>query len=136
MVIDCKKIATANESFKERPEDILWYKLYRNDKFLVYNNKKKYFDDFLDIQEIPVCLRLYKFFLKVGKTYINMKEVKGCIVQPYTKDKENKLYHLIVQFKSNPPRYVELDDHNLHNVIDWQRKIFDFIYKIKSGEIK
>ena len=129
-----KKIAT--ESFEERPEDILWYKFYSNDKFLVYNNKKKYFDDFLDIQEIPVCLRVYKFFLKVGKTYINMKEVAGCIVQPYTKNKENKLYHLIVQFKNNPSRYIELDDHNLHNVIDWQKTIFEFLYKVKSGKLK
>lgn len=129
-----KKIAT--ESFEERPEDILWYKFYSNDKFLVYNNKKKYFDDFLDIQEIPVCLRLYKFFLKVGKTYINMKEVEGCIVQPYTKNKENKLYHLIISFKNNPPRYVELEDHHINNVVEWQQKIFQFLYEIKSEKIR
>lgn len=69
MIKECK----GEEYFKERPEDILWYRIYRNDKFLVYKNKKSYFDEFMDVAEIPICLRLYKFFFKVGKTYINMR---------------------------------------------------------------
>lgn len=136
MVIDCKKMATTSEYFKERPEDIIWYKLYRNDRMLIYQNKKKYFDDFLEISEIPVCLRLYKFFLKVGKTYINMKEVNGCIVEPYRKESDNELYHLIISFKSNPSIYIDLDDHHINNVIEWQQRIFQFLYEIKSGKIR
>lgn len=134
MVIDCKK--TAIEQFKARPEDILWYKLYRSDKMLIYQNKKKYFDEFLEISEIPVCLRLYKFFLKVGNTYINMKEVEGCIVEPYMKEKSNQLYHLIITFKSNPKRYIDLDDHHLDHVLYYQREIFKFLYEVKSGKLK
>lgn len=132
MIKECK----GEEHFKERPEDILWYRLYRNDKFLVYKNKKSYFDEFMDVAEIPICLRLYKFFLKVGKTYINMKEVNGCIVEPYRKERDNQLYHLIISFKSNPSIYIDLDDHHINNVIEWQQRIFQFLYEIKSEKIR
>ena len=134
MIIDCKKIGT--ESFKERPEDILWYKLYRSDKFLVYKSKKKYFDEFIDVTEVPVCLRLCKFFLKVGETYINMREVNGCIVEPYRKESDNELYHLIISFKDNPKIFVDLDDHHLEHVLYCQRTIFEFLYEVKSGKLK
>ncbi len=132
MIKECK----GEEHFKERPEDILWYRLYRNDKFLVYKNKKSYFDEFMDVAEIPICLRLYKFFFKVGKTYINMKEVETCKIEPYSKLQENEFYHLIIEFKNNPQIYVDLGDHHINNVIEWQQRIFQFLYEIKSGKIR
>lgn len=132
MIKECK----GEEYFKERPEDILWHRIYRNDKFLVYKNKKSYFDEFMDVAEIPICLRLYKFFFKVGKTYINMKEVETCKIEPYSKLPENELYHLIIEFKNNPQIYVDLGDHHINNVIEWQQRIFQFLYEIKSGKIR
>lgn len=133
MVIDWK--ISTKEYFKEKPEDILWYKLYRNDKFLVYKNKRKYFDDFLDIHEIPICLRLYKFFYKIGNIYINMKEVNGCIVKPYREEKDNKLYHLVIKFNNNPKIYVDLIDYSRENVINEQHRINVYLNKIKQGLI-
>ena len=132
MVIDCK--ISTKEYFKERPEDILWYRLYRNDKILIYQSKRWYFDKCIEIAEIPICLRLYKYYFKIGNTtYINIKEVLRVEVEPYINSKYNKLYHLVIQFKENKKRYIELDDHNLYNVLSWKRKIVRYIDKVKSG---
>ena len=131
MVLNCK---TETKYFKERPEDILWYRLYRNDKMLIYQSKRWYFDKSIEISEIPICLRLYKYYFKVGDTYINIKEVLRVEVEPYINSKYNKLYHLVIQFKENKKRYIDLDDHNLYNVLSWKRKIVRYIDdKVKSG---
>ena len=132
MVIDCK--ISTKEYFKEKPEDILWYRLYRNDKMLIYQSKRWYFDKSIEISEIPICLRLYKYYFKVGDTYINIKEVLRVEVEPYINPKYNKLYHLVIQFKENKKRYIDLEDHNLYNVLSWKRKIVRYIDdKVKSG---
>ena len=131
MVLNCK---TATQYFKERPEDILWYRLYRNDRMLIYQSKRWYFDKLIEIAEIPICLRLYKYYFKVGDTYINIKEVLRVEVEPYINSKYNKLYHLVIQFKENKKRYIDLEDHNLYNVLSWKRKIVRYIDdKVKSG---
>ena len=132
MELNCK---TATKYFKERPEDILWYILYRNEKVIIYKNKRKHFDQVMDITEVPECLKIYKFFLKIGRIYLNMQEVHNCKMEPYIKNKENKLYHLIINFNNNPKIYLQLDDHSIENVINEQHRINLYLNKIRQGLI-
>ena len=133
MVINCNSIKEFR--FNERSEDILWYQLYRNEKVIIYKNKRKHFDQVMDIKEIPECLKIYKFFKKIGRIYLNMQEVHNCKMEPYIKNKENKLYHLIINFNNNPKIYLQLDDHSIENVSNVQNEINVYLKRIRKDLI-
>ena len=84
MVLNCK--TATKEYFKERPEDLLWYRLYRNERFIIFKKKGENVKKALDVPEKPVCLKFYSYFYNIGNTVLNMKQVSGC----YLKKIENK----------------------------------------------
>ena len=42
-------------TFKERPEDLLWYRLYRNQKLIIFKKKGENMEKALDVPE-KTCL--------------------------------------------------------------------------------
>ena len=65
MALNCN--AFKESMFKERPEDILWYRLYRNEKLIIFKKKGENIEKALDVPGKPVCLQYCDFFYKVGK---------------------------------------------------------------------
>ena len=129
MMCDSMKKST----FKERPEDLLWYRLYRNGKLIIFKKKGENIEKALDVPEKPVCLQYYSYFYKVGNTFLNMKQVST----PYIKKRESNdnTYHLIVEFKNDPLLYLDLEDYSRENIIKEQHQINVYLNKIRQGLI-
>ena len=119
--------------FKEKPEDILWYRLYRNQKLIIFKKKGENMEKALDVPGKPVCLQYYNFFYKIGNTFLNMKEISGCYIRKI--ETKNDTYYLIVEFKNDPLMYLDLEDHSRENVIDQQHKINVYINNLRKGLI-
>lgn len=79
MALNCN--AFKESMFKERPEDILWYRLYRNEKLIIFKKKGENIEKALDVPGKPVCLQYCDFFYKVGNTFLNMKQVSNCYIK-------------------------------------------------------
>jgi hypothetical protein len=129
MLLNCK---TATKYFKERPEDLIWYKLYRNDRFIIYKKKGENIEKVLDVPEKPICLKFYSYFYKIGNTILNMKEVSGCYIK---KIETRNNYYLIIEFKNDPVMYLDLEDNSRENVIKEQHQINLYLNKIRKGLI-
>ena len=119
--------------FKERPEDLLWYRLYRNDRVIIFKKKGENMEKALDVPGKPVCLQYYNFFYKIGNTFLNMKEISGGYIRK--RETKNDTYYLIVEFKNDPLMYLDLEDHSRENVIDQQHKINVYINNLRKGLI-
>ena len=119
--------------FKEKPEDILWYRLYRNQKLIIFKKKGENMEKALDVPGKPVCLQYYNFFYKIGNTFLNMKEISGGYIRK--RETKNDTYYLIVEFKNDPLMYLDLEDHSRENVIDQQHKINVYINNLRKGLI-
>ena len=131
MALNCN--AFKESMFKERPEDILWYRLYRNQKLIIFKKKGENMEKALDVPGKPVCLQYYNFFYKIGNTFLNMKEISGCYIRK--RETKNDTYYLIVEFKNDPLMYLDLEDHSRENVIDQQHKINVYINNLRKGLI-
>ena len=119
--------------FKEKPEDILWYRLYRNQKLIIFKKKGENMEKALDVPGKPVCLQYYSYFYKIGNTFLNMKEVSNSYIKKIETRKNN--YYLIVEFRNDPLMYLDLEDHSRENVIDQQHKINVYINNLRKGLI-
>jgi hypothetical protein len=119
--------------FKERPEDLLWYRLYRNDRVIIFKKKGENMEKALDVQGKPVCLQYYNFFYKIGNTFLNMKEVSNSYIKKIETRKNN--YYLIVEFRNDPLMYLDLEDNSRENVIENQHKINEYLNKLRKGLI-
>ena len=118
--------------FKERPEDILWYRLYRNEQLIIFKKKGENIEKVLDVPEKPICLKFYSYFYKIGNTILNMKEVSGCYIK---KIETRNNYYLIIEFKNDPVMYLDLEDNSRENVIKEQHQINLYLNKIRKGLI-
>ena len=127
MLLNCK---TATKYFKERPEDLIWYKLYRNDRFIIYKKKGENIEKALDVPGKPVCLQYCDFFYKVGNTFLNMKQVSNCYIKKIETRNDN--YYLIIEFKNDPLIYLDLEDNSRENIIKEQHKINLYLNKIRK----
>lgn len=119
--------------FKERPEDILWYRMYRDEKLIIFKKKGENMEKALDVPEKPVCLKYYSYFYKIGNTVLNMKQVSNSYIKKIETRNDN--YYLIVEFKNDPLMYLELEDNSRENVIKEQHKINLYLNKIRKGII-
>lgn len=119
--------------FKERPEDLLWYRLYRNDRVIIFKKKGENMEKALDVPGKPVCLQYYNFFYKIGNTFLNMKEVSNSYIKKIETRKNN--YYLIVEFRNDPLMYLDLEDNSRENVIENQHKINKYLNKLRKGLI-
>ena len=119
--------------FKERPEDLLWYRLYRNDRVIIFKKKCENVEKALDVPEKPVCLQYYSYFYKIGNTFLNMKEVSNSYIKKVETRKNN--YYLIVEFRNDPLMYLDLEDNSRENVIENQHKINEYLNKLRKGLI-
>lgn len=119
--------------FKERPEDLLWYRLYRNDRVIIFKKKGENMEKALDVQGKLVCLQYYNFFYKIGNTFLNMKEVSNSYIKKIETRKNN--YYLIVEFRNDPLMYLDLEDNSRENVIENQHKINEYLNKLRKGLI-
>ena len=131
MVINCNSIKEFR--FKEKPEDLLWYRLYRNQKLIIFKKKGENMEKALDVPGKPVCLQYYNFFYKIGNTFLNMKEISGCYIRK--RETKNDTYYLIVEFKNDPLMYLDLEDHSRENIIKEQHQINLYLNKIRKGLI-
>ena len=118
--------------FKERAEDILWYRLYRNEKLIIFKKKGENIEKALDVPGKPICLKFYSYFYKIGNTILNMKEVSGCYIK---KIETRNNYYLIIEFKNDPVMYLDLEDNSRENVIKEQHQINLYLNKIRKGLI-
>lgn len=116
--------------FKERPEDILWYRLYRNEKLIIFKKKGENIEKALDVPGKPVCLQYCDFFYKVGNTFLNMKQVSNCYIKKIETRNDN--YYLIIEFKNDPLIYLDLEDNSRENIIKEQHKINLYLNKIRK----
>lgn len=119
--------------FKEKPEDILWYRLYRNQKLIIFKKKGENMEKALDVPGKPVCLQYYNFFYKIGNTFLNMKEISGCYIRK--RETKNDTYYLIVEFRNDSLMYLDLEDNSRENVIENQHKINEYLNKLRKGLI-
>lgn len=119
--------------FKERPEDLLWYRLYRNDRVIIFKKKCENVEKALDVPEKPVCLQYYSYFYKIRNTFLNMKEVSNSYIKKIETRKNN--YYLIVEFRNDPLMYLDLEDNSRENVIENQHKINEYLNKLRKGLI-
>ena len=119
--------------FKERPEDILWYRLYRNEQLIIFKKKGENIEKALDVPGKPVCLQYCDFFYKVGNTFLNMKQVSNCYIKKIETRNDN--YYLIIEFKNDPLIYLDLEDNSRENIIKEQHKINVYLNKIRQGLI-
>lgn len=119
--------------FKERPEDLLQYRLYRNDRVIIFKKKGENMEKALDVPGKPVCLQYYNFFYKIGNTFLNMKEVSNSYIKKIETRKNN--YYLIVEFRNDPLMYLDLEDNSRENVIENQHKINEYLNKFRKGLI-
>jgi len=131
MVINCNSIKEFR--FKEKPEDLLWYRLYRNDRFIIFKKKGENVEKALDVPEKPVCLKYYSYFYKLGNTFLNMKEVSTACIKK--REINDDTYYLIIEFRSDPLLYLDLEDHSRENVIKEQHKINIQLNKMRKGLI-
>ena len=130
MVLNCN---TFKSMFKEKPEDILWYRLYRKDRFIIFKKKGEIVEKALDVPGKPVCLQYCDFFYKVGNTFLNMKEVSTAYIKKI--ETRNNNYYLIIKFKNNQIMYLDLEDHSRENIINQQHKINLYLNKLRKGLI-
>ena len=49
MLLNCNFMKKS--TFKERPEDLLWYRLYRNQKLIIFKKKGENMEKALDVPE-------------------------------------------------------------------------------------
>ena len=131
MVINCNSIKEFR--FKEKPEDLLWYRLYRNQKLIIFKKKGENMEKALDVPEKPVCLQYCDFFYKVGNTFLNMKQVSTSYIKK--RESNDNTYHLIGEFKNDPLLYLDLEDHSRENIIKEQHQINLYLNKIRKGLI-
>ena len=131
MALNCN--AFKESMFKERPEDILWYRLYRNEKLIIFKKKGENIEKALDVPGKPVCLQYCDFFYKVGNTFLNMKQVSTSYIKK--RESNDNIYHLIVEFKNDPLLYLDLEDHSRENIIKEQHQINLYLNKIRKGLI-
>lgn len=131
MLIMCDSMKKS--TFKERPEDLLWYRLYRNEKLIIFKKKGENMEKALDVPEKPICLRFYSYFYKVGNTFFNMKQVSTSYIKK--RELNDDTYYLIVEFKNDPLMYLDLEDHSRENVIEQQNKINVYVNNLKKGII-
>ena len=131
MLIMCDSMKKS--TFKERPEDLLWYRLYRNEKLIIFKKKGENMEKALDVPGKPVCLQYYNFFYKIGNTFLNMKEVSNSYIKKIETRKNN--YYLIVEFRNDPLMYLDLEDNSRENVIENQHKINEYLNKLRKGLI-
>ena len=117
-------------TFKERPEDLLWYRLYRNQKLIIFKKKGENMEKALDVPGKPVCLQYCDFFYKVGNTFLNMKQVSNCYIKKIETRNDN--YYLIIEFKNDPLIYLDLEDNSRENIIKEQHKINLYLNKIRK----
>ena len=131
MLIMCDSMKKS--TFKERPENLLWYRLYRNEKLIIFKKKGENVEKALDVPEKPVCFQYCNFFYKVGNTFLNMKQV----LTSYIKKRElnDDTYYLIIEFKNDHLMYLDLEDHSRKNVIEEQHKINVYVNNLRKGLI-
>ena len=128
MALNCN--AFKESMLKERPEDILWYRLYRNEKLIIFKKKGENIEKALDVPGKPVCLQYCDFFYKVGNTFLNMKQVSNCYIKKIETRNDN--YYLIIEFKNDPLIYLDLEDNSRENIIKEQHKINLYLNKIRK----
>lgn len=120
--------------FKERPEDILWYRLYRNEQLIIFKKKGENIEKALDVPEKPICLKFYAYFYKIGNTFLNMRQVSNCYIKKIETRNDN--YYLIIEFKNDPLIYLDLEDNSRENIIKEQHKINLYLNKIRKRLIQ
>lgn len=130
MLIMCDSMKKS--TFKERPEDLLWYRMYRDEKLIIFKKKGENMEKALDVPEKPICFKFYQYFFKVGNTFLNMKEISSCYIR---KRETRNNYYLIIEFKNDPVMYLDLEDNSRENVIKEQHQINLYLNKIRKGLI-
>lgn len=131
MLIMCDSMKKS--TFKERPEDLLWYRMYRDEKLIIFKKKGENMEKALDVPGKPVCLQYYNFFYKVGNTFLNMKQVSTSYIKK--RELNDDTYYLILEFKNDPLMYLDLEDHSRENVINQQHKINLYLNKLRKSLI-
>ena len=131
MLLNCNFMKKS--TFKERPEDLFWYRFYRNQKLIIFKKKGENMEKALDVPEKPVCLQYCDFFYKVGNTFLNMKQVSTSYIKK--RESNDNTYHFIVEFKNDPLIYLDLEDHSRENIIKEQHKINIYLNKMRKGLI-
>lgn len=132
MALNCN--AFKESMFKERPEDILWYRLYRNEQLIIFKKKGENIEKALDVPEKPICLKFYAYFYKIGNTFLNMRQVSNCYIKKIETRNDN--YYLIIEFKNDPLIYLDLEDNSRENIIKEQHKINLYLNKIRKRLIQ